>query len=82
VLDMSSLTGESLPVRVAAGYEVMSGTTNAGEAFELLVLRPASDSTYAGIVRVVEAAQRSKAPLSRLADRWSLGFLAVTLAIA
>lgn len=82
VLDMSSLTGESLPVRVAAGDEVMSGTTNAGEAFELLVLRPASDSTYAGIVRVVEAAQRSKAPLSRLADRWSLGFLAVTLAIA
>lgn len=82
VLDMSSLTGESLPERVVAGDEVMSGTTNAGEAFELLVLRPAKDSTYAGIVRVVEAAQRSKAPLSRLADRWSLGFLGVTLVIA
>lgn len=82
VLDMSSLTGESMPVRVAAGDEVMSGTTNAGDAFELLVLRPAQDSTYAGIVRVVEAAQRSKAPLSRLADRWSIGFLVATLVIA
>lgn len=81
-LDTAALTGESLPVRAEAGAEALSGATNAGEAFDLVALRPARDSTYAGIVRLVEAAQHSKAPLSRLADRWSLGFLGVTLAIA
>jgi cation transport ATPase len=80
--DTSALTGESLPVRLATGGEAMSGSTNAGEAFDLAATRPAAYSTYAGIVRLVEKAQRSKAPMSRLADRWSLGFLAVTLAIA
>jgi len=81
-LDTSPLTGESLPVRLARGGEAMSGSTNAGEAFDLIATRPAGDSTYAGIVRLVEAAQRSKAPMARLADRWSLGFLAVTVALA
>ncbi|MFC6491339.1 heavy metal translocating P-type ATPase [Ancylobacter dichloromethanicus] len=81
-LDTSALTGESLPVRVDAGGEAMSGSTNAGEAFDLIASRPAKDSTYAGIVRLVEEAQRSKAPMSRLADRWSLGFLAVTVGLA
>ena len=81
-LDTSALTGESLPVRVETGGDAMSGSTNAGEAFNLVATRPAKDSTYAGIVRLVEEAQRSKAPMSRLADRWSLGFLLVTVAIA
>lgn len=81
-VDTSALTGESLPVRLARGADAMSGSTNAGEAFDLTALRPAKDSTYAGIVRLVEAAQASKAPMSRLADRWSLGFLVVTVAIA
>jgi heavy metal translocating P-type ATPase len=81
-LDASALTGESLPARLGRGAEAMSGSTNAGEAFDLTALRRARESTYAGIVRLVEEAQRSKAPMSRLADRWSVGFLAVTLAIA
>ena len=81
-VDTSALTGESLPVRLAHGAEAMSGSTNAGEAFDLTATREAKDSTYAGIVRLVEAAQASKAPMSRLADRWSLGFLAVTVSIA
>ena len=81
-LDTSALTGESLPVRLARGAEAMSGSTNAGEAFELTATHEAKDSTYAGIVRLVETAQASKAPMSRLADRWSLGFLLVTLGIA
>ena len=81
-VDTSALTGEPLPVRLARGAEAMSGSTNAGEAFDLTATREAKDSTYAGIVRLVEEAQASKAPMSRLADRWSLGFLAVTVAIA
>ena len=81
-VDTSALTGESLPVRLDRGSEAMSGSTNAGDAFDLEATREAKDSTYAGIVRLVEAAQASKAPMARLADRWSLGFLAVTVAIA
>ena len=81
-VDTSALTGESLPVRLMRGAEAMSGSTNTGEAFDLTATRPAKDSTYAGIVRLVEQAQASKAPMSRLADRWSLGFLVVTVSIA
>ncbi|NND90492.1 MAG: cadmium-translocating P-type ATPase [Granulosicoccus sp.] len=82
MLDQSALTGESMPVRLNSEQEVMSGSTNVGEAFDLRALRPASASTYAGIVRLVEQAQASKAPMSRLADRYSLLFLVVTVAIA
>lgn len=81
-VDTSALTGESLPIRLARGASAMSGSTNSGEAFDLLATRPAAESTYAGIVRLVEEAQASKAPMSRLADRWSLGFLVVTIVIA
>lgn len=81
-VDTSALTGESMPVRLAQGDQVMSGATNTGEAFDLTAAREAKDSTYAGIVRLVQEAQASKAPMSRLADRWSLGFLLVTLTIA
>ena len=82
VLDQSALTGEAMPVRLTPSAAVMSGAVNAGEAFDLRATARAEESTYAGIVRLVEAAQRSKAPMSRLADRYSLGFLAVTVAIA
>ena len=82
VLDQSALTGESLPVQHADGQPVMSGSTNVGEAFDLVASARAEESTYAGIVRLVEAAQASRAPMSRLADRYALLFLAVTVALA
>jgi heavy metal translocating P-type ATPase len=82
LLDQSALTGESMPVPLDRGQEVMSGSANVGDAFDLRVSRRAADSTYAGIVRLVEAAQKSKAPMARLADRYSLLFLAVTVALA
>lgn len=82
LLDLSALTGESLPVRLAPGEAVMSGATNAGAATTMTATRIAAESTYAGIVRLVEAAQKSKAPMSRMADRFSLVFLGVTLIIA
>ena len=59
-----------------------SGATNAGDAFDLRATRRAAESTYAGIVRLVEAARRSKAPMARLADRFAMVFLAVTAALA
>jgi heavy metal translocating P-type ATPase len=61
---------------------VLSGSTNVGDAFDLAAERPAAQSTYAGVVRLVEAAQRSRAPMSRLADRYAIVFLAVTAALA
>ncbi|SMC52085.1 heavy metal translocating P-type ATPase [Rhizobium sp. RU36D] len=82
LLDKSALTGESMPVRLARGEDVLSGSSNSGDAFDLHVHRRAADSTYAGIVRLVEAAQASKAPMTRLADRYSLLFLVVTVALA
>lgn len=82
VLDQSALTGEAIPVQRKVTEAVLSGSTNVGEAFDLVALRRAAESTYAGIVRLVEAAQRSKAPMSRLADRFSMVFLGVTVVIA
>ena len=82
VLDLSALTGESIPKSLTRGGEVMSGSTLVGAAFDLIASRPASESTYAGIVRLVEAAQASKSPMARLADRYAIGFLAFTVFIA
>jgi heavy metal translocating P-type ATPase len=82
VIDQSALTGEALPVQQRGGDAVLSGSTNAGPAFDLLALRLAAESTYAGILRLVETAQHSKAPMSRLADRYALAFLAATLIVA
>lgn len=82
VLDTSALTGEPLPQETSRGGEVLSGMVNAAEAFDMVATRAAAESTFAGILRLVEAAQGSKAPMARMADRWALAFLAVTLAIA
>jgi heavy metal translocating P-type ATPase len=82
VLDQSALTGESLPVKAKQGEAVLSGSTNAGEAFDMTAARPAAESTYAGIVRLVEDAQRSRAPMSRLADRYAMLFLVLTVTLA
>ncbi len=82
VLDQSALTGEAMPVQLTAGEAVMSGSSNVGEAFDLLATHPAADSTFAGVVRLVEAAQRSRAPMARMADRYAMVFLAVTVVLA
>ncbi len=82
VLDMSALTGESIPRTLLRGGEVLSGSTLVGTPFDLIASRPAAESTYAGIVRLVEAAQASKSPMARLADRYAMAFLALTVSIA
>jgi heavy metal translocating P-type ATPase len=82
LLDQSALTGEALPVRHAAGETVLSGSVNAATAFDIVATHRASESAYAGIVKLVEAAQRTKAPMVRLADRYAIWFLLVTVAVA
>ncbi len=82
LLDQSVLTGESLPVERGPRDEVLSGSTSLGRAFDMQVLRAAAESTYAGIVRLVEAAQKSKAPMTRLADRYAVVFLLLTIGLS
>jgi cation transport ATPase len=82
ILDQPALTGEAMPVRRAKGAPVMSGSSNAGDAFYLRATRLGAQSAYAGIMRLVEDAQRSKAPMARLADRYAIWCLFLTLAIA
>jgi heavy metal translocating P-type ATPase len=82
VLDESALTGESRPVERAAGDPIRSGALNAGGAFDLIATATPEDSTYAGIVRLVEEAERQKAPFVRVADRYAAAFVPITLVIA
>lgn len=82
VLDESALTGEPIPVTRVRGDIAHSGTLNAGDTFELRATARACESTYAGIVRMVTAAQTAKAPFIRLADRFALWLLPVTLIVA
>lgn len=82
LLDLAALTGESVPLTRGPAGEVPSGAVNAGAPFDLVAVRPAAQSTYAGIVRLVEAAREAKAPMGRLADRYAVVFLAVTLVLA
>ena len=82
IVDESALTGEPLPVTVHRGGNVRSGTSAAGHAFELRALRPASESAYAALVRLVEHAEEERAPFVRVADRYAIFFLPATLAVA
>lgn len=82
VLDESALTGESRPSEHVEGDRVRSGVVNAAAPFDMRALTTADESTYAGIVRLVSEAQASKAPFVRLADRYALWFLPLTLGVA
>ncbi|UIJ71742.1 heavy metal translocating P-type ATPase [Aurantimonas sp. HBX-1] len=81
-LDESALTGEPIAVRRDSGEKLRSGSVNAGEAFHLRATARVEASTYAGIVRMVEAAQTAKAPFIRMADRFAILLLPLTLAVA
>ncbi len=82
VLDESALTGEPLPVERGPGDAVASGVVNAGGPFDLRATTTSSDSTYAGIVAMVARAEADSAPFVRLADRYALAFVGVSLALA
>ena len=69
ILDVSALTGESMPVEAGAGDEVFAGSINGGGALEVEVTTLAEDNSLARIVRIVEAEQARKGAGQRLADR-------------
>ena len=82
VLDESALTGEALPVQHVQGDTLRSGTLNAAGPFDLRASASAADSTYAAVIRLVSEAESEQAPFVRLADRYAMWFLPVSLAVA
>jgi P-type E1-E2 ATPase len=82
VMDESSLTGEPFAVEKTMGNAVRSGTVNMGNIIVVKVTATDKDSTYRKIIELVRQAQIEKAPLIRLADRYSVWFTIVTLVLA
>jgi P-type Cu+ transporter len=81
-VDESMLTGEPLPVTKVEGAEVVGGTVNQGGQLVIKATRVGSDTTLASIIRMVEEAQGSKAPIQRLADVYSGRFVQAVLLIS
>lgn len=81
-IDESSVTGEPIPVNYHAGDPLLSGTVNSTTSFTMRAQKVAADSNYASIVRLVEEAVDSRAPMVRLADRYAVPFTIVSLLIA
>lgn len=80
-VDESALTGEPVPLDKLPGDELLSGTINLSGALVMRAMKPAKESKYELIVKMVEQAQTEKAPISRLADQYAPGFTFVTLAL-
>ena len=82
VLDTSTLSGEPLPVTLSRGAAILSGTANAGPPFDVQAERPAAESAYSALVRLVEQAEGHRAPFVRMADRYAGFFLPATVLMA
>jgi Cd2+/Zn2+-exporting ATPase len=81
-VDESPITGESRPAEKAAGAAVFSGTVNGAGALEIEVSRAAADSTLARIVRLVEDAQKRRAPVQTLVDRFARRYTPAVVVLA
>ncbi len=81
-VDRSLLTGEPVPVEVTVGDEVVGSALNASGRLVVRATRVGADTQLAQVTRLVEEAQRAKAPVERLADRVSAVFVPVVLAIS
>jgi P-type Cu+ transporter len=81
-IDESMLTGESMPVEKRAGDAVIGATLNASGMLRVRATRVGRDTMLAGVIRMVEEAQGSKAPIQRLADTVSGVFVPAVLVVA
>ncbi len=81
-VDESMITGEPLPVRKAAGDEVVGGTLNTRGAFVFRATKVGADTVLAQIIRMVEAAQGAKLPIQAMVDKVTMVFVPVVMAVA
>lgn len=81
-VDESMMTGESVPIEKKVGDTITSATINQNGSIDYQASRVGSDTTLAQIVRLVEEAQGSKAPIAALADKISLYFVPIVLSLA
>lgn len=81
-VDQSTITGESIPVEKHPGDMVISATLNQNGSFKFEALKVGDDTTLAQIIRLVDEAGNSKAPIARLADKVSGVFVPIVIAIA
>lgn len=81
-IDQSAITGESLPVEKHIGDMVISATTNKNGSFKYEALKVGDDTTLAQIIRLVDEAGNSKAPIARIADKVSGIFVPVVIGIS
>ena len=81
-VDQAAITGESVPVEKKAGDEVISATINKNGSFLFRASRVGDDTTLAQIIRLVDEAGNTKAPIARLADRVSGVFVPTVIIIA
>lgn len=80
-VDQSALTGEPAPIRAALGTALLSGSVNLDGVLRARAMRPAAQSQYQQIVRLVERARQEKPPIQRMADRVAVWFTPLTLAM-
>ncbi|MGX7877029.1 heavy metal translocating P-type ATPase [Mesorhizobium sp. ORM6] len=81
VIDESPVSGESVPVRKGVDADVFAGTINGDGVLRITVTAAASDNTIARIVKLVEEAQESKAPMERFIDRFSRWYTPAVVAV-
>ncbi len=82
LLDQSAITGESIPVEKAVGDTVISATINRNGSFRFRASKVGEDTTLSQIIRLVEEAGSSKAPIARIADKVSGIFVPIVIGIA
>ena len=81
-MDESSITGESIPVEKEKGSKVISGTINKMGAFSFKAEKVGEETTISQIIKLVEEASNSKAPISKIADKVSGIFVPIVIIIA
>ncbi len=81
-IDQSSITGESIPVEKTIGDNIISGTINKNGSIKIKATKVGNDTTLSQIIKLVQEASNSKAPISRLADKVSGIFVPIVICIA